>query len=104
MKLSNREDCDKILSLFFDNPEVGNRDDIKIFKNKKKISKKDYESEISKIINNKSLEHIEKQKNLLNNQITLENVSDSLDYDKIYEIFFIYGDIIEIVLNKFEVR
>ncbi len=37
-------------------------------------------------------------------EITVGNISDKLKNEKIYEIFFIYGDISKIEFNKKEVR
>lgn len=102
MKFDSEQISNGIIALFFNHPELCQKSDVKIFNNGKEILKGEFESNFSQ---DKKIENENLENNLgtLNNQITLENVSDSLDRDKLYEIFFIYGDIIEIILKKQEV-
>lgn len=113
IKLNTEEDCDQIISLFFNHSEFKDKKDIKIFKDKTEINRNDFEivkkEEINNAQNIKAIEDNasnlikENEKAEVNNQITIENVPDSLDKEKIFDIFFIYGDILEILLKKEEV-
>lgn len=116
MKLTSEEDCDKIMALFFNHSEFRDKKEIKIFKNNKEINQSETEDlkkakEKKEETKNKNAnENLSKLQNniniseLLSNQITIENLPESLDKDKIFEIFFIYGDILEIILKKEEVK
>jgi hypothetical protein len=117
MKLNSVEECDNIISLFFKHSEFQNKKDIKIFKNNSEIHQEEFEASKKEEQKEEKIEEnmkfvkenplnllIINEKVLLSNQITMENVPDSLDKEKIFEIFFIYGDILEIVLKKEEVK
>ncbi len=112
--------------MFFNHSEFRDKKEIKVFKDKieihpkesstdaysKKVENKSKTSEETQNIINKkaniqsmfNLPNNIKSELLLSNQITMENVPESLDKEKLFEIFFIYGDILEIVLKKEEVQ
>jgi len=113
MKLNSVEECDEIISLFFKHSEFQNKKDIKIFKNNSEIHQEEFETSKKEEKIEENIKFVKEnplnllvinEKVLLSNQITMENVPDSLDKEKIFEIFFIYGDILEIVLKKEEVK
>jgi len=90
--------------------ELYTKNELKIYKNEIQLNQNEIEFYLNtgkeenilgqNINHNSELEKSE----YLNNQITLENVSDNFDKEKLYEIFFIYGDIVEISTKKEEVE
>lgn len=106
-KLNNERDCDLFLSKFFSNEKIYKIEDIKIYKDNTEVKFETFDFlSINKFDNKKNSEShsASSQENIaLENQITLENIYESMNKEKLYEIFFIYGDIVDIQIKKDEV-